>query len=88
MTLDRDLAAKCTGVPGVLCDFHLLDLFSKRSTVSGIEMGEHLDSQVLIRCARCVPSGGRDRLRNHYDRIPSTILAGHTDLCKSISNIN
>lgn len=34
MTLDGVLAAESAGVSGVLCDFHLLDLLSKRGTIS------------------------------------------------------
>jgi hypothetical protein len=34
VSLDSILAAECADVSGVLCDFHLLDLFSERSTVS------------------------------------------------------
>ena len=34
MALDGDLAAKCTGVPSMLCDLHLLHLLSQRGTIS------------------------------------------------------
>ena len=39
MSLDGGLSAECADVFGVLGDFHLLDLFSERGTVSeGIEL--------------------------------------------------
>jgi len=35
VALDSGLSAECANVFGVLGDFHLLNLFTKRSTISG-----------------------------------------------------
>jgi len=42
MTLDSNLAAKGASVPSVLCDLHLLDLLSERSTVSRFELSKQV----------------------------------------------
>ncbi len=43
MTLDSNLAAKGASVPSVLCDLHLLDLLSERSTVSRFELSKQAE---------------------------------------------
>jgi hypothetical protein len=40
---DSILATESAGVTGVLCDFHLLDLFSERGTVTGTVFSSNAD---------------------------------------------
>lgn len=49
MALDGDLSAEGAGVLGVLGDFHLLDLFSERGTVSSTVLAGNTD---LLRALR------------------------------------
>lgn len=54
VSFDRGLSAEGTCVAGVLGDFHLLDLFSQRGTISGVEtISDILDGGNLTVLWRC-----------------------------------
>jgi hypothetical protein len=74
LALNAGLAAKAAGIPGVLRNLHLLDLFSERGTVS----------------LRCVVSycSCPSLCCRFWIRIPSTVLAGHSDLCNLLERLS
>lgn len=84
VSLDSVLSAECADVSGVLCDFHLLHLFSERCTVSM--------KVVLVRRIagkmRCI---ARIRVRSlsedEFRRIPCAIFTGHANLCNPIVSL-
>ena len=79
MSLDCVLAAEGADVAGVLSDFHLLHLLSKRGAISGGRLVNDLDHcRVAFNDVLRVRE---EKALNWAAILPGTVFTSHADLC-------